>query len=165
MRKITHLAFAICKNQNANLLKYLFEWKSVNRKASESKSMERKNKGKRLILLNRCFERKYNYASLRNKIQNGCKAWIRVVHKWLCLLLQLLLFLILFVARFVCIFVRENSICSIPCGSACILYVDFYTSPIPGPHGSSLKLALNWSGCSHCGCFCYKPVSVFIERF
>lgn len=61
--KITHLTFAICKNQNADLLKYnLFEWQIINRQRGE-REKERKRDG--LISLNRCFGRMYNYASLQ----------------------------------------------------------------------------------------------------
>lgn len=149
--KITHLTFAICENQNADLLKYnLFEWQIIDRRGG-GKERERD----RLISLNRCFRRVYNYSSL----QPSYTKWLQYMNTRAAVDIC--------VQYFECLWVQIAFVQSRVWLWLLFVWLFLPHSSIPFPEATPLhlKLALNWSSASHCDVFAINPYRYLLNDF
>lgn len=110
----------------------------------------------RLISLNRCFGRMYNYGSLQSyytkRLQNiNTRAAVDIC-----------------VQYFEWLWVQIPFSWYPVCGCGCYLFDNFcLTHPFlsPRPPQLHLKLALNWSGASHCDVFAINPYRYLLNDF
>lgn len=161
VHKITHLTFAICEYQNADLLKYnLFEWQIINRKIECEKLREEMGGTERQIdFINSMF---WVNVQLRI-IAIICTKWL--LHNTNARAVVAALFAAL---RFhTCLWVQKAHlfdgmwlwvcfVCQIPSR----LSVAF-----PEATRLHLKLALQWSGASYCDVFAINPYRYVLNDF